>query len=228
MNPRHWTPEQDAHLRAHYHLDLAAIERATGRSRFAIYCRAVRLGVTKPQAWTPDHSLLLEAKWGVWTIKKLAETLGRTKGAVHAKAYELGLETGCPEGYEYIKHAADHFGYDNETFLKILRWARVPRRESLSRPERQEPRRPWRMVNMELAAKAVAAWMQTEAVKPAARARGISHTRIYTILNRYGKDLPRRPRRGKKWNIPSTVIDAAIEAWRRDTTTSDEGAGASA
>lgn len=221
MNPRYWTAEQDRLLRSMYlQQDIGEIEHATGKSRFAIYCRAKRLDIVQPQAWSNDHLLLIEVKWGVWTIKRLAAELGRTPGAVHYKAYELGLELGCPDGYAYVKQAADHFGYSTDAFTNILRWAKVPRRESLARPVKPT-RAPWRIVNMELAAKAVDAWLKTEAVKPAARARGISHGRIYRILARYGQDLPRRPRHGKKWNIPSVVIDAAVEAWRRDVGVGD-------
>jgi hypothetical protein len=81
---RHWTPEDDALVRA---LPPAEAARRAGRTLAAVYERRRDLGVAPAGRWTPAEDDLVRTLWAA----EAAERTGRTLAAVYARRRALGV-----------------------------------------------------------------------------------------------------------------------------------------
>ena len=81
---RHWTPGDDALVRA---LPPAEAARRTGRTIAAVYERWRGLGVAPARRWTPAEDDLVRTLWA----EEAAERTGRTLAAVYARRRALGV-----------------------------------------------------------------------------------------------------------------------------------------
>jgi hypothetical protein len=224
----HTTPWSDAEketLARVYPLEGAeAAARAIGRPVGPVMSRARRLGLSRKRRWTPDDDQTLRAYWGEMSLNRLAKELQRTTLTVHWRARKLGLETGSPQGTEYLTTAADRTGYDTTTLRRILKAAGVRPSVSMSRPTGSS--RHYHIVDPLDVDDAVKAWLECEDVAPAAVARGlIPETLTFWLeaARKNGFDMPERPGGKRRWRIKSEMIDAVV-AWRAEHETVAQGA----
>ena len=81
---RHWTPGDDALVRA---LPPAEAARRTGRTVAAVYERRRGLGLAPARRWTPAEDDLVRTLWA----EEAAQRTGRTLAAVYQRRYVLGV-----------------------------------------------------------------------------------------------------------------------------------------
>lgn len=216
---RAWSPEEDATLRATYLTggpELAATKLS--RSRSSVLHRASRLRLLRKRRWTPEDDRLLTALWGESTLGAIARRLGRTQLTVYYRAHQIGLQRGAPPGTEYVRQAAERTGYLHIQLLAILRWASVKPKRSMSKPSKGASYR-FHVVDPFDVDQAIAAWLATEAVEAAARARGIIGPTLRAWLRAAkaaGFPIPDEPpgqTSRKHWRVSSKLIDEVV-AWR--------------
>jgi hypothetical protein len=209
MDP--WTPDEDARLRSTYPAGGLALAMAEipGRSESSIFHRARRLGLNRRRRWTPGDDLTLEALWGEGLrLSAIAKTLQRTQATVYWRAQKLGLPLGCPEGFEYLSHAAERAGFSTGRLVQILRSHGFKVRAALARPRGVETRR-FHVVAPEDVDAAVAAYVQTETPQEAARRRGINADRLRARLARIG--IANEPGERKRMRVTDAQVEAANE-----------------
>lgn len=93
MNKKPWTDHDDDRLRALVAAgrEHAAIAGELGRTRLAIKCRCVRLGLLSRRRFTPADVAFLREHYGTMPARELARRLGRSVTVVYQKADKLGL-----------------------------------------------------------------------------------------------------------------------------------------
>lgn len=212
-----WSPKEDAVIRARYLSDRCApIALELGRTPTAVFHRARRLGMTKNRRWTPADDAALRYAWGEGTLRQIATKLGHTPLSTYWRAQKLGLGLGCPDGYEYLSHAAERAGYTATQLRRILAWAGVKVRRSMSRNVRGG-RVPHIVVPFDVD-DAVSRWHATETVEHAARRYGAHGDLVRRWLARAiaaGVRVPPKPRSKAHWRVPSETIDAVVAAFGR-------------
>lgn len=86
--------DHDDYIRTHWHTtSRRKMARALGIPMRTLHWRARRLGLTGQRPWTDDDETLLREQYGRWSVETLAEKLGRTPGAVLARAKKLRLDS---------------------------------------------------------------------------------------------------------------------------------------
>lgn len=207
---REWTPEEVAILRERYPTTEAEeMARILDRSKTAVYRKATVLGLNlKRRKWTRADDNLLRFGWGEKGLNAIAKELGRTALTVYHRARQLGLASGCPEGYEYLTHAAERTGYDTGQLRVILLAHGAQLRRSLANPWSRKPGKATHYVDPLDVDEAVAAWHRTEVVHAAARARGLCSETLGRWLREAGiaKTTPKKFR----WRVPTDVIDRVV------------------
>ena len=219
-----WTPEEDAVLRARYLTDGGkACARELGRDPRSVFKRAHVLRLVRRPRWSPNDDAVLRDNWGELDLRGLSKLLGRTELTIYWRAGLLGLPRGCPQGYEYLSAASDRTGYATVQLRRILRWAGVKVRSTLSRPERVRSRlyRYHCVVPFDVD-EALAAWHRTEPIDVAAHRHGTDGATLKRWLREArdaGTEMPSEPRRrSAQWRIPSATT-WSIGAERRSSET---------
>lgn len=198
---RELAPEQEAS-------DVAV---ALGRSVSAVFHRMARLGIQKRRRWTKADEAALEAMWG-HALPTIARALKRTVITVYWRAQRLGLGLGCPDGYEYLSAAALRCGYCASQLRRILRWAGVAVRKSVTR---YQSRRTFHWVDPFEVDEAVRRWHETETLNAAARRHSLHSTSLEVRLRMVGAPLPPKPGKKLHWRIPSATVDLAVATTER-------------
>jgi hypothetical protein len=209
---RAWSAADDAAIRAGYEKGEApAIARQLGRTLTSVYHRAQRLGIQTHRRWTKDDDRRLRNWWGEFTVETIAKRLNRTAATTFWRATILDLPLGAPDGTEYLSHAAERTGYALASLRLILKRSGVEMKRTMSRPEKGTKRH-FHCVEPLLVDAAIAAWLKTEPLEAAARARGLSSEALAKRLR--GRDgVPPKPTK-IHWRIPTAVIDQALAADR--------------
>jgi hypothetical protein len=205
-----WTAEEDAVVRELYLTNGAAeVAKRLNRSMTAVYGRAARLGLKKNRLWTHEEEVELRSQWESGTsVRSIARLLDRKPGAVFERAKHLQLRRGCPEGFEYLKAAARRTGYDRKTLVRILRWAKVPMKRSLSRPTKGASYG-FRIADSDLIDEAVESWLATESVRAAALRAGVNEDMLRRRLVAAGVRDEGRAFRGM-WRVRAEDVERAL------------------
>lgn len=225
---RPWTEEEEQVVRSDYkELGADHVAGKIGRSREAVRSRAWKLDLfRRPRRWTPEEDRRLRNALDETGLGWAATRLGRTPRALYDRALRLGIPVGRPPGYESIAAASKRTGFDFKSIRKILIWAGVKIRHSLSQPNGNRQRtRLQRMVEQIDVDDAVAAWVLTETPYAAARRLHCDDGTIVEALLDSGLQLPPRPAGGKHWRVPSVLIEQAL-AMRRAKKNPDLGSTA--
>lgn len=213
---RPWSTHEDAAIRAGYSTRrIAALAVELDRTESAVFHRAARIGVVKSRRWTAADENALRFAWGEVSLKRLALQLNRSAITVYWRAQKLGLALGCPEGYEYLSHAAARTGYATGQLRRILDWAGVKLRRSMSRNLAHSWRAPHFAVPFDVD-DAIARWHRTETVENAARRYGLGGDTLRGWLVEAiagGADVPPKPAgRRVHWRVPSEALDQVVAA----------------
>lgn len=90
---RYWSKEEDKTILDQYQLIGAKrVARIVNRSPHAVHKRAFQLGVANRTGWTTKEDILVRLAYGLVNAGLIAKNLSsRTVGAVHARAWRLGL-----------------------------------------------------------------------------------------------------------------------------------------
>jgi hypothetical protein len=214
-----WSRAEDAVVRARYLSDCCdPISRDLGRSKSAVFHRARRLGLLKNRRWTQADDAALRYAWGEGTLRYVAKKLGRSPLTTYWRAQKLGLGLGCPDGYEYLTQAAERTGYTSTQLRRILRWAGIKVRRSMSRNPKTVGRVPHFVEPFDVDV-AVSRWLSTETVQHAARRYGVSGDTVRRWLEQAGREgyrVPPKPQRFKAhWRVDSETIDAIVAGRRQ-------------
>jgi hypothetical protein len=209
---RAWTVAERETLKALYVTKgLHACERALpGRSSHAICQAARRLGLRTHKRWTAEDDRIITSEWGFTSLEQIARRLGRTAKAVyqHARA-DLDVGMGAPEGAEYLTASARRTGFDVPTLRRVLAYAGVKPRRVPTRPTGRRVSHRMTYVDGLDVDDAVAAWMASEYVEPAAVARGISGEALARWLHEAG--VPdKRTKCRERWRVPTATIDRVV------------------
>jgi hypothetical protein len=219
MNGTMWSPDEDRLLVEQYKKGGAPrVARETGRTLISVYHRARRLGLSTHRPWSEADDRVLRNWWGEFAAVSIARKLGRTGDAVVWRARHIGLSIGPGDGMEYLSHAAERAGVADLTMRRILEWAGVEIKRTMSRPHciRKSKRR-CLCVDTVLADQAVEDWLKSEWLESAARARGISAGALATRLGAIGVvrpqgtpwRIPMRPT-SAHWRVPTVLIERAV------------------
>lgn len=217
-NFKPWTLAEDAKLKEAYSCNGidGALSMLPKRSQSSIFHRAQRLGLKRRRRWTPVDDRHLSSLWGTQSLGWIARHLNRTAVTTYWRAQKIGLPLGCPQGHEYLHHAAKRTGYDTKTLREILKAKGVRLWLSMARPNAGKYR--FHTVDPIDVDDAVKAWLEIEVVHSAAEARGLvgETLRDWLIAARArGVVMPEPPNTKKGWwRVPSSVIDGVV-AWRR-------------
>jgi transposase-like protein len=206
-------------LRALYAKSVKATHAALPhRSRAAVFHRVRVLGLAVRRHWTADEDQFLRSEWQEATLDQIARRLGRGRYAVYERVGQLELPRGVPQGCESVSAAAARCGYTGASFRRILAamGIKTKRIQTFHRGTRARKGAAKRFVDSMDADDAVQAWLASEIVHPAARARGISSSTLRDWLKEAG--VARKGARGTSWRVPSVVIDQIV-AERRDPPT---------
>lgn len=208
-----WTAKDDVILREMYVRDGAkATAAALGRPIHCVHIHARRTGVKARPQWSAKDREALRMGWGEVSIAELAAKLGRSRRSTFDRGVRMGLKAGCPAHREYVQAAADRTGFHLTTMRRILKWARIVPVPAPTYPAKRPTIRT--TVDPYAVDEAVKAWLQTETLAAAGRARDISPHRIWIALGRLPKP-PKRRRHRRHWRLSPEVIDAALAERRR-------------
>jgi hypothetical protein len=213
MNGVPWTPAEDESVRRLYPTAGPAAARAAlpGRSLNAVHLRAHGLGCTRHPHWTPRDDARLRLLWGDGRpLPYLARKLGRSQLGVYEHAYSLGLPVGCPQGWEYLSHAADRTGYHESQLRRILKAAgkRIARALALPGKGRSRPRAC--IVEPQDCDDAITAWNAAEPAERAARRLGHCGEMLRRRLRLLGLAAPIRAGTRRHIRVTSDQIRAAL------------------
>ena len=206
-----WSPAEDeVLLKAYARGGLQAAKAVLpGRTGPSIYHRVSRQkGAVICLPWSKRDDARLRLLWGGdgGSLKVIARKLGRTVRATYQRAQALGLPLGCPQGHEYLSHAAERTGYALSQLRAILEWAGVTIRPALSRPTRK-PQRAHTVDSYDVDV-AIERWQQGEPVETAARRLGACSGET---LKRYLRRLGIRPPGGRRHlRVTDDQIQAAL------------------
>jgi hypothetical protein len=211
-----WTALDDQKLTEAYSRAgaYAAMRALPKRSKTAILHRAQRLGLQRRRRWTPDDDQHLTSLWGTASVGWIARHLKRTAVTTYWRAQKIGLPLGCPQGHEYLHHAAQRTGYTSGQLRDVLKAAGVRLCLSMARPNAGRHR--FHTVDPLDVDDAVAKWLDCEVVTCAAEARGIGPESLRQWLvaaKARGVAIPDPPTMKKgRWRVPSQTIDSVV-AW---------------
>ncbi len=213
MTARPWTKAELEVVRSRYEMDgPTKLARELGRTEQAVRHRGQKLGVVHRRRWTAAEEEELCLLWGEKTLPRIAAHLRRSPEGVYRRAECLGLTRGVPQGFEALSVAARRTGYCDPTLRKILAWAGVKVRRTMSRPPRGKTRLPCRFcVDPFDVDRAVKAWLATETIGEGARRHGYSGETLRKWLAEDGK-LPESRGRGCHVRVESTVVDTTVAA----------------
>lgn len=172
----------------------------------------------KNHIWTPADFDKLRLFWSELTVKQIAKRIGSTENTVYWRAQLLGLPLGCPQGMEYLSHAAKRTGFETVTLRGVLARAGVKIRRAQFRPNCPKRGRAGRgrltyIVAPDAVDAAVEAWCAQETLSAAAARIGV---RGETLARRLVNDprVPPKPSGKRAWRIPSAIIDdIAAKHW---------------
>lgn len=213
-----WTPTDDAKLAEAYskYGTLGAVRALPKRTRAAILHRAQRIGVKRRRRWMAEDDQHLTSLWGTASLGWIARHLKRTAITTYWRAQKLGLPLGCPQGYEYLRHAATRTGFGTKTLREVLKAKGVRIWLSMARPNAGKHR--FHVVEPMDVDDAVAVWSDAEVVNCAAKARGLAGETLRDWLvsaRTRGVEMPEPPKIKKgRWRVPSSVIDEVV-AWQQ-------------
>lgn len=133
---RAWTPEEDEVLRKGYRRLFARdLAGQLGRSAGSVIGRARFLGITRERRrdlpnrpWTEKEDRAMRKGYGKRPVEELAESLGRTPGAVQSRARTLGLRQ--PPKPRAGEHR--HWTPEEEKLLR-KEYGRIPAKELAAR-----------------------------------------------------------------------------------------------
>lgn len=149
----------------------------------------------KWRRWTARDDEQLRTQWGEGSLRSLAAAIGRTELTTYWRARKLGLPRGCPQGLEYLTHAATRVGFATSQLRVILRAAGVRLQRSMSRPT--GAKRSFHVVDPVDVDDAVATWLATEVLEAAAGARGLDGGTLLRALTKAGVE-PLKTSRGQR------------------------------
>lgn len=161
--------------------------------------------------WTEEDDARLRLVWGERTTPGVARAMGRTTTAVYFRAVRIGLPVGCPQGKEYLTHAARRAGFTLKTLRRILERASVAMRAAMSMPRGRRTGRHHFVVDPQDVDDAVADHMACETPS---RASERHRVRVATLTQLLAAAGHVRPQRGRRWLVPSATIDAVMAARR--------------
>lgn len=192
----------------------AAMRALPGRSEASIYDAAARLGLQRRKRWTrdEDNSLRDFWSWGM-SLETIARRLERTPSAVYWRGRHLGLIAGAPPDFEHLTAAALRAGYATTQLRKILAWAGVRVRRSLSRPMKGSRKRRFSIVETVALDEALARWHATEPVECAARRHGVTGAHLRRLLRRAGL-IPAPSKTHKHIRVTDDQVRAVLGAAR--------------
>ncbi len=204
-----WTAAEDVVLRAGYEQGRAPeIAAQLGRTLQSVFKRARRLDLATHRRWTNEDDRRLRNWWGEFTVETIAKRLSRTPATTFWRAQRIGLELGAPAGTEYLNRAAERTGYAVGSLRIILQRSGVEIKRTMSRPG-TGARWHYHCVDPVLVNQAVAAWLKTEPLETAARARGVSAEVLVNRLRDIA-EAPRKPSDRSRWRIPTALLDRAV------------------
>ena len=122
-------------------------------------------------------------------MASMAARLKRTALACYTRGRTIGLRAGCPQGSEYLSHAAARTGYAVSQIRDILRWAGYPIKRAVSMP-RRNPRWCSYVVDPHDVNAAIARWHDTESCESAARRLGVCGVTLRYRLRAIGLQAP--------------------------------------
>lgn len=207
-----WTEAEDETLRAIYGKVPNGYKRACealpGRSPAAVFHRANRLGLTARRRWTKSDDAQLRDLWESGLgVSWIAKRLDRTPLSTFWRAQTIGLPLGCPDGWEYLSHAAKRTGYGTGQLRAILGWAEVEIKRGLSRPFRRQAARRSSIVVPEDVDDAITRWHDTEPAEAIARRIGLSGETLRRWARAAGIDK-REPGSKKHLRLTAAEVDA--------------------
>ncbi len=206
-----WTEEHVTLLREAYERGgiKAAVIALPGRSTASIYQRANILGLKRLRMWSAEEDEKLRLYWGLKSLATIARELKRSQIGVYMRAVKhLGLQAGCPEGWEYLSEAARRTGYAISTLWDIMRAAKMRILESYTYRESGSGRR-YYIVEPSDVNHAVALRCASETVFDAAKRRGLTYDILKARLIAAGVKRPEK--KNAAWRIASTEIDAVLQ-----------------
>lgn len=222
MTARHrhqWTDAEKARLRTVYaaggiHAAMGAFPCCT---RDALKVQAVRLRVGRLVAWTDKEDRVLRDSWGGGlTVPGIARHLHRRCGtkrtpvAVYLRARKLGLPVGCPQGWEYLSHAAERTGYNVKQLRRILAWAGLDIRRALVSPHAaaKAEREKAHIVIPDDVDDAVARWLKAHTLAEVAQQWGTTTRRASARLRAAGL-TPAGP---QQWRLSAEQVRQAEQS----------------
>lgn len=202
-----WTDREKAALRKLYpRAPWAEIFKALpGRQQKPIREQAKKFGIAREvyaregrvtRAWTPAQNKALRELWPDTSWRLLMRRFRRTKGAIVAQAYALGLE-GRWQGYVPVNAAAERCGVHRRTLLKALalygeHFKRLPSHVRCEEPSplprlysAEGKARRW-VVDLDAAERALRFYDGAETMTQAAARLGLAVTTFGDALRRAG------------------------------------------
>ena len=214
-----WTAAEDAIFRQAYnaggiHGAIAALPK---RNVNSLYHRAQRLGLSRRRRWSPIDDVRLRKLWNAeLDLDQIAERLGRTQISTYWRAQKIGLPLGCPDGWEYLSHAAKRTGYDTGQLRTILAADGISLRCAIAAPNRKRRGkvtgfvRRTHIVPPGAVDAAVEAWLEREPLEAAARRVQMCAETLARRLRSIGvtKDVGRK----RYWRVSAEDVSRALEA----------------
>ena len=215
-----WEPREIETLRESY--ARGGIEAARValpyRSASALFHKAERVHVMRRRRWTIEDDARLRRLWDAeTTLRQIAKQMGRSEATTYWRAQKLGLKLGCPDGWEYLTHAAKRAGFGTVQLRRILRWAGVAIRRAITRPGAKRRGRPGAGRLTYVVAPgdvdaAVESWLETETLERAARRNGICGETLARRLRAIGIDKQVRGKRKRHWRVHPHDVARALSA----------------
>lgn len=206
-----WTPEEEAILRAGYRGNARELAERLGRSLRSVYVRAERLGLSYQPHWSAADDELLRREWQEVGMQTLMDKLpGRTRGAIHHRAKDLGLPRGVPQGYVPMAVASRRAGLAFDAFKSLLERAGIRPVRIASRKKKGRYSR--LCVEPEQIDEAMAFYNATETLRGAERARDLPRGTLSRWLREAGVIAPKGDRRHHR--VLSETIDNVVAARR--------------
>jgi len=119
-----WSTEDENFLKENYNkINKKEMIQKLGRTRYAVTCKAQRLGLKKDIWWTPEEITFLKENYSKMDTKKVAEKVSRKESAVLVQAQRLGLkkEWWTPEEITFLKENYSKMD-KKEILLMLKRW----------------------------------------------------------------------------------------------------------
>lgn len=181
-------------------LGLARCAAHLGWGQTKTFIVAKALGLSCRRRWRPEEDAFALNSAGDLTLAAMQARVGRSAVAIQMRRRAHGVGMGCPQGFEYLTHAATRLGYETSQIRQILAWADVRIRPAFSRKGSVGGRF---IVESDAATEAVARWCSMYTAVAAAKELGVSDT---WVLEHVRTD-PRATRAGSLWRIPPEVVE---------------------